>query len=60
LTFETGKEWKFSIIESLVNTIEKKPDLLERTKFLMLKKYISDGVFYMAAQSTMQIETKST
>jgi len=55
---KTGKEWQYFIIQNLVKTVESDLSLLDKPKLNELIKYLRAGVFYIAAESRVEVATK--
>jgi len=55
---KTGKEWQYTIIQNMVLTIEHNQDIIERSKWNELSRYLKDGVFYIKAESRPEYATK--
>jgi len=53
-----GKEWQYSIVQKMVKTIEKNPDVVSRHVYNELMQYLKGGVFYVKGTSVAEIATR--
>jgi len=55
-----GKEWKYTIIQTMMKTAERSPDIIPKQKQNELTRYLNNGVFYVASEATMEVATQDT
>lgn len=55
---KAGKEWKFTLIQNVVETTKKNPEILDKVKQVELVHYLKAGIFWKDAEARMEIETK--
>jgi len=55
---KTGKEWQFMIIQNIVRMFDQHPQLFEQEKSEELKRYLKQGLYYVRAESSLEVATK--
>lgn len=58
-TTKGGKEWKWTIIQSTVKTVEKDHTALDITRFKELELYVKLGAFYFKAENQVEVGEKA-
>jgi len=56
---KTGKEWKYKIIQTLLETSNSHASILSSSRRNELENYLKEGVFYMKSEASMvEVDTK--
>jgi len=55
---KAGKEWKYTIIQIMVETLKTNTQLLAKPQQNELARYLKSGVFWVDAQATLEVKTK--
>jgi len=52
------KEWKFTIVQTMNETLKKDKSLLDVTRRKEIELFLKDGVFFVPTENAMQISTE--
>ena len=50
-----GKEWKFTVIQTMVGTLTKNTSLIDSTRLRELQLYLKQGIFYVKAENKLEV-----
>jgi 26S proteasome non-ATPase regulatory subunit 5 len=59
-TTKPGKEWKYTVIQTMARTSSKHTDALDITRRKELELYLQQGVFFIKAESRPEIASETS